>query len=32
MRRDVRFTPESGHPTEAAIYLFKERWIVVRRS
>jgi len=29
---DVRFTPESGHPTKALIYRFKERWIVVRRS
>jgi hypothetical protein len=30
--RDFRFTSESRHPTEAAIYLFKDRWIVVRRS
>ena len=28
----VRFTPESGHPTQTLIHSFNERRIVVRRS
>jgi hypothetical protein len=30
--RNVRFTPEIGHPTQSLIHSFNERRIVVRRG